>query len=311
MKLVGIIRRAREREGRARTVFSHTGSSGAPVDALKRSGAPHLPLFPVPSHASPTNRVKTLFVGQVFSGKSAGSIGSSRPPLVVSPRRTGTDWVIACRRRFAFGYRRPQHMRNMARKSFITKVASKPSEVPSDDLLVKQCLAGNEDAWSRLLEKYKALIYSIPIRYGLSREDASDVFQTTCVELLARLGELREPRALPKWLMQVAHHESQRWKRRRERTSTGNGEAEFPEPAITAIADTLVQQIEEEQMLRGAVAGLTPQCQRLVELLFFETPARPYAEVAKELGLAIGSIGFTREKCMERLRQRLAKAGFR
>jgi DNA-directed RNA polymerase specialized sigma24 family protein len=47
-----------------------------------------------------------------------------------------------------------------------------------------------------------------------------------------------------------------------------------------------------------------------VELLFFETPARPYAEVAAELGLALGSIGFTRQKCIERLRRNLDELGF-
>ena len=63
-------------------------------------------------------------------------------------------------------------------------------------------------------------------------------------------------------------------------------------------------------MLREAVRLLTPQCQRLVALLFFETAERPYAEVARELGLALGSIGFTREKCLQRLRRHLSKAGF-
>jgi hypothetical protein len=47
-----------------------------------------------------------------------------------------------------------------------------------------------------------------------------------------------------------------------------------------------------------------------LHLLFFETPPRPYAEVAKELGLAQGSIGFTRENCLERLRRQISKAGF-
>jgi DNA-directed RNA polymerase specialized sigma24 family protein len=47
-----------------------------------------------------------------------------------------------------------------------------------------------------------------------------------------------------------------------------------------------------------------------VELLFFETPSRPYAEVAAELGLAVGSIGFTRQKCLERLRRQLEDMGF-
>src|SRR6266481_6165824 len=76
------------------------------------------------------------------------------------------------------------------------------------------------------------------------------------------------------------------------------------------IAESLVQQTQEEQMLREAIAVLTPQCRRLVEMLFFESPSRPYAEVAAELGLALGSIGFTRQKCIERLRRQLEELGF-
>src|SRR5213082_3935672 len=180
----------------------------------------------------------------------------------------------------------------------------------NDTLLVKECLAGSEEAWSMLIEKYKALIYSIPVKYGLSPQEAADVFQATCTELLVRLPELREPRALPKWLMQVAHHESYRWKWYSQRVVSRDGETDLAEPATPAIADNLVQQTQEEQMLREAMAMLTPQCRRLVELLFFETPSRPYTEVAAELGLAVGSIGFTRQKCLERLRVQLDELGF-
>jgi RNA polymerase sigma factor (sigma-70 family) len=190
------------------------------------------------------------------------------------------------------------------------RVTRKPQATWDDERLVKACLSGSEDAWSVLIEKYKALIYSIPIKYRLSQQDASDVFQATCLELLARLPELRQPRALPKWLMQVAHHECYRWKRSQQRMVSRDAEPDLPEPQAPAIAESLLQETQEEQMLREAVRLLTPQCQRLVALLFFETPARPYAEVARELGLALGSIGFTREKCLERLRRHLSKAGF-
>src|SRR5206468_7053322 len=156
----------------------------------------------------------------------------------------------------------------------------------NDTLLVKECLAGSEEAWSMLIEKYKALIYSIPVKYGLPPQEAADVFQATCTELLVRLPELREPRALPKWLMQVAHHESYRWKRQSQRTVSRDAETDLPEPTTPAIAESLFQQTQEEQMLREAMTVLTPQCRRLVELLFFETPSRPYTEVAAELGLA-------------------------
>jgi RNA polymerase sigma factor (sigma-70 family) len=185
-----------------------------------------------------------------------------------------------------------------------------PAMTWNDTRLVRQCLSGSEEAWSLLIEKYKALIYSIPIKYGLPPHEATDVFQATCVELLARLPELREPRALPKWLIQVAHHQCCRWKRENRRVISRDSERDLPEPETPAIAEALVQQTREEQMLREAMAALSPKCRRLIELLFFETPARPYSEVAGELDLAVGSIGFTRQKCIERLRRTLKDLGF-
>lgn len=192
------------------------------------------------------------------------------------------------------------------------RVAAGKTAAPTwnDTRLVKECLRGNEDAWSLLIDKYKALIYSIPVKYGLPSQEAADVFQATCAELLLRLPELREPRALPKWLMQVAHHECYRWKRLQQRMVSRDAKPDLPEPATPPIAESVMQQTQEEQMLREAMGALSPQCRRLVELLFFETPARSYAEVAKELGLAVGSIGFTRQKCMDRLRRQLDGLGF-
>src|SRR5205807_8618264 len=130
--------------------------------------------------------------------------------------------------------------------------AKKPPAAWNDTRLVKACLAGDEDAWASLIDKYKALIYSIPVKYGLSRQEAADVFQATCTELLVRLPELREPRALPKWLMQVAHHESYRWKRQSRRVVSSDGEEALHEPATHAIADRIVQQTEELQQMHEA-----------------------------------------------------------
>jgi RNA polymerase sigma factor (sigma-70 family) len=181
---------------------------------------------------------------------------------------------------------------------------------PSDVELVKRCLEGEEDAWGALIDKYKALIYSVPVKYGLQPQEAADVFQGTCIELLTRLKELREPRALPKWLIQVAHHRCYHLTRQQRRFVSRDSEIELPEPEVPPIADSLLRQTEEEQMLREAMQVLAPRCRKLIEMLFFETPSRPYAEVASELQLAVGSIGLTRQKCMEKLRKHLDSLGF-
>jgi DNA-directed RNA polymerase specialized sigma24 family protein len=76
----------------------------------------------------------------------------------------------------------------------------------SSERLVRECCEGNQAAWSALIEKYKNLIFSVPIKFGLSRGDAADIFQAVCLDLPSDLPQLREPRALPKWLMRTSYH---------------------------------------------------------------------------------------------------------
>src|SRR5437660_12563727 len=83
----------------------------------------------------------------------------------------------------------------------------------SDERLVAACRKGNQQAWAALVDKYKNLIFSIRIKLGLY-DDASDIFQSVCLDLLNDLPRLREPRALPKWLMQTCYRKClQAWRR--------------------------------------------------------------------------------------------------
>src|SRR3989442_7578786 len=42
------------------------------------------------------------------------------------------------------------------------------------------------------------------------------IFQAVCLELLSELPRLREPEALPAWLIRVTYHKCFHWKRRSE-----------------------------------------------------------------------------------------------
>lgn len=178
----------------------------------------------------------------------------------------------------------------------------------SDERLVRECLGGNEDAWSELIDKYKKLIYSIPVKWNLSRDDANDIFQAVCVDLFSELSRLREPRALPKWLIQTTLHKCARLKHKQSR---------FVDDEITGDlvplgpgADRIVEEVEREQILRNAIGGVPARCAQLIRMLFFESPARSYNEIASELGLATGSIGFIRGRCLDKLRKQLESLGF-
>ena len=181
----------------------------------------------------------------------------------------------------------------------------------SDERLVRECCKGNQNAWAGLIEKYKNLIFSVPIKFGLSREDAADVFQSVCVELLAGLPKLREPKALPKWLMQTSYHQCLRWKKLRLDLADDNSETASEKLASSAeLPEEILLQMQKEQSVRDAIAALPPRCHQMVTMLFFEDPPRPYDEVARQLQLAAGSIGFIRGRCLSKLRKLLAEKGF-
>jgi RNA polymerase sigma factor (sigma-70 family) len=181
-----------------------------------------------------------------------------------------------------------------------------------DERLVRECCKGNQDAWSALIEKYKNLIFSIPIKFGLSREDSADVFQAVCVELLAGLPKLREPKALPKWLMQTTYHQCLRWKKDRLNLLDDSQEIEEQlEANPEELPEEIFGQVQREQSVREAISALPARCNQMVAMLFFEDPPRPYEEVAKQLRLATGSIGFIRGRCLKKLRQLLEEKGFR
>lgn len=179
------------------------------------------------------------------------------------------------------------------------------------DRLVERCLEGNEEAWGELVAHYKNLIYSIPIKYGFKRDEAADIFQAVCLDLVAELPRVRDVRALPKWLIQTTAHKCYHWKRTGQRRAA---RAEMTLPADVAgppgeLPEEMMRAFEREQALRDAIAALPPRCQRLIQMLFQETPARPYREIAQQLGIAIGSVGFIRMRCLEQLRVLLTRMG--
>jgi RNA polymerase sigma factor (sigma-70 family) len=195
----------------------------------------------------------------------------------------------------------------------------------SDSHLVQKCLKGDEAAWAALIGKYKNLIFSIPMRYGFSEEDSADIFQAVCIDLLTELPRLREPNALAGWLIQVARNKcfhrkkSQQSQRLQENVQEQVQESSHDKVqeikdshshASPAEPERLLAQLEQEQVLHEALLGLSPRCRQLVHMLFFEMPVRPYQEVAKELDLATGSIGFIRRRCLDKLRLRLEQLGF-
>lgn len=166
----------------------------------------------------------------------------------------------------------------------------------SDGELLAACRRGDASAWSVVLDRYERLVFSIALRYGLSRDDAADVTQATFTALLQGLDGIREHDRLASWLATVARRQTWRLleRARREPHTTLNGDGPQAPDAIEGW--------ERAEWLHGGLDTLDEPCRELLAALYLDPAQPPYADVAARLRRPVGSIGPTRARCLARLR---------
>ncbi len=180
-----------------------------------------------------------------------------------------------------------------------------------DDRLVSACLDSEEAAWNALVDKYSQLVFTVVRCYGVPSDQATDIFQAIWLDAYNDLQQLRQPKAFRGWLTSLARNKCYHWKqtwRRQQAHEISNVDDTGPELPVDDQPD-LVEQLARDQLVREAILGLSPRCRELVRLLFFTFPPKPYKEIAESLGLATGSIGFTRGRCLKLLQKQLARHG--
>lgn len=173
---------------------------------------------------------------------------------------------------------------------------------PSDTDLLARCRADDQDAWKTLVERYAALVLSIPRRYGLRPDRAEDVFGEVCVALVKALPQIRDGQALPQWLIRTATRATWEAARKDRVASTPD---DLPPLTGAAPPDEAVAALEEEHRVRTALGRITARCRKLLTLLYFAPETPSYDDVAKEMKMPRGSLGPTRARCLEKLREEI------
>lgn len=188
-----------------------------------------------------------------------------------------------------------------------------------DDLmeLVVGCRAGDNAAWAALVQRFQRLVYAVVCRMGLDEHDAADVFQTVFERLQKHLPTLKDPARLRAWVVTTAKREGllQRQRARRMVSMTvvesddglGLGEWDVPDEAL--VPEQLLSHLQQLDRLRQAIEQLEPRSRRMIQLLFSDEDQRlPYEDIARQLGMPTGSLGPTRQRCLDRLRRILTAA---
>ena len=181
----------------------------------------------------------------------------------------------------------------------------------TDRELILGCRKGRTAAWKALLAKYERLVFSVPRRYGLSREDAADVAQITFTVLVNAVDTLPEDSRLGAWLTTVARRHTWRVLERKKREGYATEEhlegAELAQTAarLGASDPDSIEHWELSMWLETGLDALGGRCQALLQQLYFSADEPSYEEISASLDMPVGSVGPTRARCLKRLKRLL------
>jgi RNA polymerase sigma-70 factor (ECF subfamily) len=174
--------------------------------------------------------------------------------------------------------------------------------------LVRAVAAGDQVALHALYERAHRAVFTFAMRITANQESAEEVTVDVFHEVWRRASGYQEADGtVLGWIMNQARSRAIdriRFDQRKKRVPPD----EDPLPAVgTASPDDVIAFKQQSQALRDALAVLTPDERRAIELAFFSELT--YAEVAARLKQPLGTIKTRIRSGLHKLRRALAEGG--
>jgi len=168
---------------------------------------------------------------------------------------------------------------------------------------IRRHLAGDRSAMTDLTRIVRPWLHHVIRSHRLPAHTVEDAVQSTLLAVLRHADDLRNPDAALAWISVVARREALREVRAQQRYVLVD-EPDVVMPAAPDPAEIALDRISHA-VVRRTVSALPPRHRRLLELIVRDD--RPnYACISSALKMPIGSIGPTRRRGLERMRQLLA-----
>jgi len=147
----------------------------------------------------------------------------------------------------------------------------------TDGVLAQQTLAGDQDAFVRLVQRYSSSLYNFICRFLSDYDAASDILQQVFTQLYISLPNLRTGEPLKAWLFQVARNRCLDELRRKRiihfsELQTPGEDDELSPLAIIPDTGPLPEEIAErhdlQHILQRAIDALPPKFRAVVLLRY-------------------------------------------
>ena len=174
----------------------------------------------------------------------------------------------------------------------------------SDDKLVHNALAGRQDAYAGLVQRYERPVFSVIARLVQDPGVAEELAQETFLKAFRRLDTFDQQRSFSAWLLRIAHNTAVDALRRRGPQTLGLDAETGSDARVVASRDPGPDRQTESRLLvrdlGAALARLRPE-HRLALVLRFQE-AQTYKQIAYVMGVSEG----TAKSHVHRARRRLA-----
>ena len=182
----------------------------------------------------------------------------------------------------------------------------KNDQHPDEEAIIRQCLDGDQDSYSVLVDRYKIMVYNVAFRMLGDGDAAKDIAQESFIAAYGGLGQFRFGSKFSSWLYSIVLNKCRDHLRLVKETISTDDIAGVrpdtgPSPEQTAAAH------QSRNILQGALNALPPEYREVLILKHIEE--LDYQEIAAITGAGIPALKVRAHRGREMLRRILERAG--
>jgi len=180
-----------------------------------------------------------------------------------------------------------------------------------ESVIIAEALAGNQKAYTTLVDKHRAAIYHIINRIVHNDEVARDLVQETFMKAFASLASYRSEYRFSTWLYKIAANSSIDYLRKKRiqalslnrPVDTGDGTMEIEVPDNSYNPEAALVRKQQRFSIEEAIDSLPPKYHEVI--VYRHKDDKSYEEIADLLGIPVGTVKARIFRARELLKRKL------
>lgn len=159
-----------------------------------------------------------------------------------------------------------------------------------DTYYIHETLNGNVNAYAFLVERYKAMVFTLSIRIVKNREEAEEISQDVFVKAYTNLKNFKGDSKFSTWIYKIGYYASLDALKRNKRQLNSENIDEIYEVDLGVLQDALsyLEEKERKNIIKKALLRLSEEAQIILTLYYFDEMS--LKEISKVVNLTEDNI---------------------